>query len=67
MNTELPRYDIGDRVSTPDGVGIIKEIEDLKPFNGFRYGVFHDIFPSHKPDIYEGNILFYQSREIEIL
>lgn len=51
-------------VNTPDGQGVVKDIES----NGFiklrRYGVLHDIFPTNRIKMYKNNILYYFTNEV---
>ena len=57
-------YAIGDRVTTPDGPGTVKVIEDLNPFPGARAGVLHDTYPEGKPRVYDDDVLYYTFNEI---
>lgn len=58
----------GDRVNTPDGPGVVVDVEALqesgKTILTGRYGVLHDVFPVKRPRMYENDILYYQPREL---
>jgi len=65
----------GDRVNTPDGLGTIKDVEQLEDHRGSgkmvytgRYGVLHDVFPKGKPrHLYKDDILYYVERELTMI
>ena len=53
------------RVTTPDGLGVIKEIECYGFRLGVRYGVLHDTYPANRiKGFYTNDILYYDENEV---
>ena len=59
--------EIGNRVTTDDGIGTIKTI-DLPESVNYRFGVLHDVWPNrYDPEAFKDNLLYYFPRELKAL
>lgn len=57
----------GLRVVTPDGAGVVSELEKYGWSSGTRIGVKHDEFPqNHIPGFFENDVLYYDENEISL-
>ena len=59
--------EIGNRVTTDDGIGTIKK-RDLPESVNYRFGVLHDVWPNrYDPEAFKDNLLYYFPRELKAL
>ena len=59
---------VGKEVNTPDGKGIVKQVEEFTYNNTIMFGVKHDTYPQSRPKgMYKDDILYYQRKDLRIL